>query len=52
MSFEFLFECGKVLGQSDLWWQTVPDVRSSDRECSLTELCPSSPGPLGILVQA
>jgi len=42
MSFEFLFECGKVFGYSDLWWQTVPDVRASDRECSSTELCSGS----------
>jgi len=30
MSFQFLFECGKVL-----WWQTVPDV-------GVSELSPSS----------
>jgi len=43
MSFEFLFEFCKVLGWSDLWWQTVPGVRASNNsECSSTELCPSS----------
>jgi len=41
MSFDF-FECGKVLGQSDLWWQTVPGVRASDRECSSTEFSASN----------
>jgi len=40
MSFEFLFECGKV--SLIFGGRLFPAVRASDREYSSTELSPSS----------